>query len=81
MTPVPPPSQNAPGTIATASIADRIAAHDGALTPLELAEYTGHSRKTIYAKVKKGSIPHFNFDGSIRFDPFLTAQWVRAHSV
>ena len=62
------------------SVADQIAAHIGALTPLELASYIGYSRKTIYAKVKKGTIPYMNFDGSIRFDPFTTAAWVRAHS-
>jgi predicted DNA-binding transcriptional regulator AlpA len=65
---------------ATCSIADLIQRHDGALSPLQLAKFTGMSRKTIYAKVKKGTIPAMDFDGSIKFDPYTVAAWIRSKS-
>ena len=64
--------------IALCTLADQIERHKGALSPLQLGSYLGLSRKTIYAKVGKGTIPSMNFDGSIRFDPYCVAAWVRS---
>jgi hypothetical protein len=78
MTVLAEPSQTC--SIATCTIADQIAAHVGPLSPKQLSPYLGQSPKTIYAKVKKGTIPSMNFDGAIMFDPYTTAAWVRSKS-
>ncbi len=60
------------------SIADLIAQHRGAMSPKPLSPLLDLSAKTLYAKVKKGTIPSMNFDGAIKFDPYTTAVWVRS---
>jgi excisionase family DNA binding protein len=50
------------------------------LTVAELADLLGESRKTLYARVKRGAQPATRVGSSVRFDPYLTAQWLRSHS-
>lgn len=59
------------------SIADAIAQHGRMLIVDDLAEVLAMSPKTIYAKVKSGTIPASLIGGAIRFDPHLIAEWLR----
>jgi hypothetical protein len=63
------------------SIADRIEAMDHALTARELARMLSCSIGALYTGARAGRIPHLRIAGSIRFDPTLTAQWVRSSVV
>lgn len=49
-----------------------------ALKVSELAHLLSISTKQIYALVEKCAIPSYRIAGSIRFDPILTAQWLRS---
>jgi excisionase family DNA binding protein len=59
------------------SIADVIENFDHMLTIEELAELIQFAPKTLYSKVKRGSIPVTRLGGSLRFDPKRTADWLR----
>ena len=61
-------------------IAMKIEAHRSLITADTLAGYLDVSRKSIYAWVKSGTLPAMRFGASIRFDPAVTAKWVRARS-
>jgi excisionase family DNA binding protein len=51
---------------------------EGALRVKDLARLLSVSRSTIYRKVQARLIPSaFRFYGSIRFEPRLTARWLR----
>jgi len=47
------------------------------LTPAELADMLAISVKTIYARVKAGTIPAVHLGASIRFDPAVIAYWLQ----
>jgi len=53
----------------------------GAWSASELAELLGCSGKHIYALAKTGRMPHLRIGGMIRFDPRVTANWLRERSV
>jgi len=53
----------------------------GAWSASELAELLGCSGKHIYALAKTGRMPHLRIGGMIRFDPRITANWLRERSV
>lgn len=53
----------------------------GAWSASELAELLGCSGKHIYALAKAGRMPHMRIGGMIRFDPRVTADWLRERSV
>jgi excisionase family DNA binding protein len=59
-------------------IAEKIEKLDHLLTIDELAALTSFSPKTLYSKVKAGTIPTTRISGSLRFDPGLIATWLRA---
>ncbi len=61
----------------TKSIADRIASYDRLITVNELAPLLGESPKTLYARVKRGAQPAVRIGGAVKFDPFVTAEWLR----
>lgn len=58
-------------------IANEIEKIDHLLTIDELAALIQFSSKTLYAKVKAGTVPVTRLGGSIRFDPKLIADWLR----
>ena len=58
-------------------IADEIENLGHLLTIDELARLIRLSPKTLYAKAKAGTIPVTRLSGSLRFDPKLTADWLR----
>lgn len=62
-------------------LAGRIAALPGALSVPKLATLLGFSRSAIYEMAQSGRIPHIRIGSSIRFDPALTAQWLRERTV
>lgn len=59
------------------SIAETIEQFGRMLTIEDLALLLALSPKTLYARSKRGSIPVTRIGSSIRFDPYLTAEWVR----
>jgi excisionase family DNA binding protein len=63
------------------SIAERIEKAPGALTAPQLAQYLEMSPTTIYDMAAKGRIPHIRIGSSIRFDPVVTARWLRSQEV
>jgi hypothetical protein len=62
------------------SIADTIERFGRMLTVKDLAPLLVESPKTVYARVKRGAQPATLIGGSVRFDPFETAQWLRSQS-
>lgn len=62
------------------SIADTIERYGRMLTVKEFALLTAESRKTVYARVKRGAQPASLISGSIRLDPYETAVWLRSQS-
>jgi excisionase family DNA binding protein len=60
---------------------ERVKAYDHALSARELAPLLGSSGSNLYSMARAGRIPHIRFGGSIRFDPHVTAKWIREHEV
>jgi excisionase family DNA binding protein len=50
------------------------------LTVKELAPLLAMSPKTLYARVERGTLPAVRSGSLIRFDPYLTAEWLRSQS-
>lgn len=53
----------------------------GAWSAAALAELLECSEKHIYALARSGRMPHLRIDGMIRFDPCVTAEWLRKYIV
>ena len=62
------------------SIADLIRGHRGLLTVDQLSELLSASPKSLYAWVKQGRLPAVRLGASVKFDPFITAQWFKRSS-
>lgn len=62
-------------------LADQIAATGQALTVEQLAELLQCSKKALYKMVRSGTLPSFRVGTMVRFDPAITAQWLRSRSV
>jgi excisionase family DNA binding protein len=62
-------------------LADQIAAMRQALTVEQLAELLQCSKKALYKMVSKGTLPSFRVGTMVRFDPMVTAQWLRSRNV
>ena len=58
----------------------RIAKSKKALSVTDLSGFIGISTKKIYELVEKRSIPSYRIAGSIKFDPKLTADWLRSQA-
>jgi len=52
-----------------------------ALTVGELAPILSISMSNLYGKCHRQSIPHTLIGGAIRFDPHLTAEWLRSRTL
>jgi hypothetical protein len=61
------------------SIADRIEATEHALRVKELAELLSWSPTLVYNRARSGRMGHavIRVGGTVRFDPFWTAKWLR----
>ena len=64
--------------VAPRSVADRIESFERLLRARELAPLLGINSKTIYAQAASGAIPSLKLAGSLRFDSFTVAAWLRA---
>ena len=62
-------------------LATRIQRWPGALKVPELAVILGFKLTAIYEMVAAGRIPYIRIGPSIRFDPAITAAWLRARTV
>lgn len=62
------------------SIADTIEAFGRMLTAKELAPLLGESPKTLYNRVKRGAQPAVLLGGAVKFDPYVTAEWLRSQA-
>jgi excisionase family DNA binding protein len=49
-----------------------------ALTVADVADLLQVSQRHVYKLVQTGEIPHFKIGASVRFDPCLLADWVKA---
>jgi predicted DNA-binding transcriptional regulator AlpA len=71
-TPLPSP--------ANCTIATTIERFGRMLTVKEFAHLTSESPKTVYSRVKRGAQPATILGTAVKFDPYLTAAWLRARS-
>jgi excisionase family DNA binding protein len=62
------------------TIIEEIESRRNALTVDDLAELLSFSPRAIYDMVKQRRIPVMRFGASIRFDPKITADWIRERS-
>ena len=72
---------NLASTLPVQPLPVRIEQWGAALTANELSELLGIPRSSIYAMAKRGSIPHYLFGSTVRFDPAETAAWLRSRTV
>ena len=61
----------------TAGLADSLDRKTSALTVSDVAELLNISQRQVYKLVAEHRIPCFKIGGSIRFDPFAVALWLR----
>jgi excisionase family DNA binding protein len=61
----------------TAGLADSLDRKTSALTVSDVAELLNISERQVYKLVAEHRIPCFKIGGSIRFDPFAVAFWLR----
>jgi excisionase family DNA binding protein len=61
-------------------LAGRIEAKISAWTAESLADLLELSPKTLYKMANSGRIPVIRIGGTLRFDPLLTAEWLRART-
>ncbi len=59
------------------SLADQIEHSDRALTAADLARVLSVSKITIFKQATAGRIPSFRIGTCVRFDPKITATWLR----
>ena len=62
-------------------LSTRIERWPGALKAPVLAALLGLGKTAVYDMAKCGRIPHYNLGGAIRFDPAITAAWLRNREV
>jgi len=65
----------------TVGLADALSAKPRALMVSEVAAVLRISGRQIYKLVKEHRIPHLRIAGSVRFDPFALAVWLRQKAV
>ena len=59
------------------TLADQIAAFEGALTARQLSELLSISAVTIFKMAKRGALPSLRIGGCVRFCPRTIARWLR----
>ena len=68
---------NGAGGQNTTGLADSLDRKTSALTVADVAELLSISERQVYKLVAQHRIPCFKIGGSIRFDPFAIALWLR----
>jgi excisionase family DNA binding protein len=61
----------------TMGLADSLRGRTSALNVSDIAELLNVSERQVYKLVSEHRIPCFKIGGSIRFDPFAIAIWLR----
>ena len=51
-----------------------------ALTAAEIGGLLSWGRTALYKHTKAGTIPSFKLGTSVRYDPYVIAEWLRARS-
>jgi excisionase family DNA binding protein len=46
-----------------------------------IADSLGWSVKHVYRLAQLRQIPHYRFNGSVRFDPQEVAEWIESHRI
>jgi len=59
------------------TLADQIAAFEGALTAGQLAKFLSISAISLYKMAKSGRIPSLRIGASVRFCPATVSRWLR----
>jgi hypothetical protein len=62
------------------TIADRIEAYDRLITVKEIAKLLNEQPSAVYARASHGTQPCVRIGARVRFDPDLTAPWLREQS-
>lgn len=62
------------------STISRIEGHPTALKVSTLAAFLNVTPKSLYGRIKSGTLPAMRLGSSIRLDPATTAAWLRARS-
>jgi excisionase family DNA binding protein len=68
---------NGTGVQKTTGLADSVERKSSALTVADVAALLNISERQVYKLVAQHRIPCFKIGGSIRFDPFAIALWLR----
>ena len=63
--------------ISRKSLADQIAAFEGALTARQVARVLSISAISVYKMAKRGALPSLRIGGCVRFCPRTIARWLR----
>ena len=63
------------------TLADRIAETDHALSVKELCALLGMGRNAVYEMAGDGRLPSIKIGVNLRFDPAITAAWLRERYV
>jgi hypothetical protein len=58
-------------------LAERIEQSEGALSAKDLAVFLNSTASNMLKRAKAGKIPSYRIGGSVKFDPVLTAIWLR----
>jgi len=68
-------------TFGELDLASRIEKHESALSAQELAKFLNCTRSHVLKRAKSGKIPSYRIGGMVRFDPAITADWLRSRRV
>lgn len=71
----------APMTGTPRDLASILEGKTSAMSVSEIAPFLGFGHTAIYEMAAAGRIPHIRIGSSIRFDPLVTARWLRTHSI
>ena len=63
------------------TIYEKLESYERAITVTELAAILEFGKTTLYDMAHRGSIPHFRFGYTIRFDPHQIAAWLAEHTL
>jgi excisionase family DNA binding protein len=63
------------------TLADRIAETDHALSVKELCALLGMGKNPLYEMAADGRLPSIKIGANLRFDPAITAAWLRERYV
>jgi excisionase family DNA binding protein len=63
------------------TLVERLEARSDLMSVNELAEIIGSHAQTIYKWTRQHKLPYVRVGGRLKFDPIVTAGWLRARSI